>query len=158
MFEAKKRGKNRIQIDYNWLDIYKSYVSIHKDGPFFVEKKKFHDVLNDFNKMIIDEMLDHAYSFRAPARMGEFRIQKNNKITFSDKKTMRIDYNASKKLGKIVYFVNKHSDETIYRFYWNKALCNVKNNSIYMFYAIRDAKRRLAKILKQQDREIDYFK
>ena len=72
-----------------------------------------------------------------------------------DSKSLRIDYHESKVQGKIVYFLNEHSDYYKFRFLWSKKNSLLINKTRYQFVATRANKRRLAQIIK--NKEHDYI-
>ena len=71
-----------------------------------------------------------------------------------DKRSLRIDYQATKETGKLIFLLNEHSDMFKYRFMWSKVDMMVSNKSKYQLVATRANKRRLAEIIKQK--ELDY--
>ena len=92
--------------------------------------------------------MDHILKgdfFRFPYNLGILKIRKN-KVNVSNKKYMRIDFNATKKEGKTIYHLNEHSDGYYYRFKWKKGY--VSNIFSYVFTPVRSRKRELAQTIK----------
>ena len=86
--------------------------------------------------------------------MGSLRVKKT-KMNFTDKNTLRVDWQASKKFNKRIYHLNEHTGGYKYRFYWSRGI--IKNITAYSFIPTRTNSRRLASILKDNNRELDYF-
>ena len=76
-------------------------------------------------------------------------------MKYDDKNKLKIDWAASKKLGKRIYHLNDHTGGYKYRFYWTKGI--IKNITAYSFIPTRTNTRTLAGILKDKNRELDYF-
>jgi hypothetical protein len=62
-------------------------------------------------------------------------------------------YAETKKVGKIVYHLNEHSNFYKYRYYWNKHNMLNHNKTMYQLIMTRDNKRRLAQIIKNKERD-----
>ena len=73
---------------------------------------------------------------------------------YLDKRSLRIDYQATKQTGKLIFLLNEHSDMFKYRFMWSKVDMLATNKSKYQLVATRANKRTLAQIIK--NREMDY--
>ena len=104
--------------------------------------------------MLIEEILLNSEEVRLPYRLGTVRIKKS-KMKYDDKNKLKIDWAKSKKLGKRIYHLNDHTGGYNYRFYWTKGI--VKNITAYSFIPTRTNTRRLASILKDKERQLDYF-
>lgn len=143
-----KRGPGKVKTDYTLDDIYKYYISEHKEDEFFVTIKDFKKIINTFNKKIVSAMLDDSQEFKMPYRLGTLRIKKTKMNFNSENECWKIDWATTKKCGKKVFHMNDHTNNHRYRFYWNKAGCNAKNVSAYSYDATRANKRKLAHILK----------
>lgn len=153
MFENKKRGEGVYKRDFGIKDIYKFYKQSTVKG-LQVDYKVFRDICDEFNKAIIDEILINSEDVKLPVRLGRLRIKKT-KMNFTDKNKLRIDWKKSKELKKRIYHMNEHTGGYKYRFFWKKGI--IKNITAYAFIPTRTNARRLASILKDEDRELDYF-
>jgi hypothetical protein len=131
-----------------------SYKHFKENHDIKVSKRVYKDICKDFNKAIAHKVLTEAYEFRLPYRLGSLRI-KGQKMSFKDKRTLRIDYQKTKELGHTVYHLNNHTNNYMYRWWWNKMLAIVKNKGAYLFKPTREHKRTLAKLLKEGKAE--YF-
>tara|TARA_B100000519_G_scaffold195617_1_gene200873 strand:- start:62 stop:526 length:465 start_codon:yes stop_codon:yes gene_type:complete len=153
MFENSKRGEGNYKKDFGSNEVYKYY----KDNvipELQVDKQTFRKICDEFNKLIIDEILVNSEEVRLPYRLGTIRVKKS-KMKYDDKNKLKIDWAASRKLGKRIYHLNDHTGGYKYRFYWTKGI--VKNITAYSFIPTRTNTRTLASILKDKDRQLDYF-
>ena len=153
MFKNSKRGEGNYKKDYGSNDVYKKYKE-DVIPELQVDKKLFRKICDDFNRMLIEEILLNSEEVRLPYRLGTVRIKKS-KMKYDDKNKLKIDWAASRKLGKRIYHLNDHTGGYKYRFYWTKGI--VKNITAYSFIPTRTNTRRLASILKDKERELDYF-
>ena len=162
MFKNTKRGLGVYKKDNGTREIYKYYKEevqkICKDeeelNKILVNKSLYQTICDEFNKLLIDEILINSEEVRLPYRLGTLRIKKS-KMKYDDKNKLKIDWAASKKLGKRIYHLNDHTGGYKYRFYWTKGI--VKNITAYSFIPTRTNTRRLASILKDKERQLDYF-
>ena len=153
MYENSKRGKGNYKRDFGCKDIYKFY---KKDTikELQIDYKMFRDICDEYNQLIVEEVLINSETVRFPVRVGTFRVKKT-KMKFTDKNKLMIDWKKSKELKKRIYHMNEHTGGYKYRFFWKKGA--IKNISAYAFIPTRTLARRLASILKDKDRELDYF-
>ena len=153
MFKNSKRGEGNYKKDYGSNDVYKYYKKTIIP-ELQVDKQTFRKICDEFNKLIIEEILINSEEIRFPYRLGTLRIKKS-KMKYDDKNKLKIDWAASRKLGKRIYHLNDHTGGYKYRFYWTKGI--VKNITAYSFIPTRTNARTLASILKDKDRQLDYF-
>ena len=153
MFQNSKRGEGNYKKDYGSNDVYKKYKE-DVIPELQVDKKLFRKICDEFNRMLVDEILLNSEEIRLPYRLGTVRIKKS-KMKYDDKNKLKIDWAASRKLGKRIYHLNDHTGGYKYRFYWTKGI--IKNITAYSFIPTRTNTRTLAGILKDKNRELDYF-
>jgi len=153
MFDNVKRGEGNYKKDFGSSDVYKYYKK-NVIPELQVDKQTFRKICDEFNKAFIDEILINSEEVRFPYRLGTLRIKKS-KMKYDDKNKLKIDWAQSKKLGKRIYHLNDHTGGYKYRFYWVKGI--VKNITAYSFIPTRTNTRTLASILKDKERELDYF-
>ena len=153
MFKNSKRGEGNYKKDYGSNDVYKKYKE-DVIPELQVDKKLFRKICDDFNRMLIEEILLNSEEVRLPYRLGTVRIKKS-KMKYDDKNKLKIDWAASRKLGKRIYHLNDHTGGYKYRFYWTKGI--IKNITAYSFIPTRTNTRTLAGILKDKNRQLDYF-
>lgn len=162
MFKNTKRGLGVYKKDNGTQEIYKFYKEKIKEickneeelNKILVDKVLYQTICDEFNKLLIDEILINSEEVRLPYRLGTIRVKKS-KMKYEDKNKLKIDWAASKKLNKRIYHLNDHTGGYKYKFYWTKGI--VKNITAYSFIPTRTNTRRLASILKDKNRQLDYF-
>ena len=162
MFKNTKRGLGVYKKDNGTQEVYKYYKNEVKKicnteedlEGILVDRSLYQTICDEFNKLLIDEVLISSEEIRLPYRLGTIRIKKS-KMKYDDKNKLKIDWAASKKLGKRIYHLNDHTGGYKYKFYWTKGV--VKNITAYSFIPTRTNTRRLASILKDKNRQLDYF-
>jgi hypothetical protein len=153
MFENAKRGEGVYKKDHGSDQAY-TYYRKNTIEELQVDKKTYRKICDEFNKLFIDEILISSEEMKLPYRLGTIRVKKS-KMKYDDKNKLKIDWAASKKLKKRIYHLHDHTGGDKYRFYWTKGI--VKNITAYSFIPTRTNTRRLASILKDRERELDYF-
>lgn len=164
----RPRNKNKFKVDYGLKDAYRYYRILDKDN--LVTYEIFSKIVTEFNEAVMDVIIEKAGRFRLPGRLGDIRIKKKKNVM--DVNYLKPDWKACWKLWeeiysdktedeivkipnkKIVYHLNDHSDNYYYKFYWDKATCNVRNNTAYCFIPTRTNKEKLVHQLKLKT---DYF-
>ena len=150
------RGKNKIGPVLSTKDAYKEFKKTqNKNSFFFVDYSLYKAICADFNKEIVNLILNDSGTFKLPHRLGELRIQKK-KMNFSMINKLKVDWKRTKEEGKRVFHLNDHTDNYRYKWYWRKSKVIVKNKSAYSFTPTRKNARELAKIL-LTTKKIDYF-
>ena len=132
---------------YTIADYYLSYKDYIEEGTQYdVPYQTFRAIVLDYFKYIRDEVMLHSKEIKLPCRLGTLQIVKHKPKEYNGK-SLRWDWQSTKQLGKPVYYLNQHSSEFKYRFYWSKQGCIFKNKGKYMFVASRANKRDLAQII-----------
>ena len=132
---------------YTITDFYLSYLDYIERGTVYeVDYKMFRKILQDYFRYIANEVIMNGKEFKFPCRMGTLQVIKHRPKNFNSK-SLRIDFGASKALGKKIFFLNEHSDGYKYRFHYSKKNCLTENKSKYQFVATRANKRLLAKVI-----------
>lgn len=144
--------KTRLLTDKGINEAYRLYRQDNK-SPLAVTKQVYKKVIKECNKVLLDKILYESATFTLPYKLGELRIKKTRLIYI--KSHLKIDWEATKRLGKRVYHLNEHRNGYRYRWLWRKK-GPVINQSVYSFTPVRKAKRTLAYILKNRQ-DIDYF-
>ena len=82
-----KRGEGKIKSDYTLKDAYKVFCSKlvkseNLDGSFSdiktkykLDKTLYNQICKDFNNLVVTEIIEKAYEFKIPARLGTFRVR-----------------------------------------------------------------------------------
>lgn len=147
--KSAKRTKS-----YTIASFYNDYLgSIEKDTVYDIDYNTYRAIVTDYFKHLQHQVIEEGKRIKLPYRLGALQIIKS-KPKYLDKRSLRIDYQATKQTGKLIFLLNEHSDMYKYRFLWSKTDVMVPNKSKYQLVATRANKRRLAQIIK--NRELDY--
>lgn len=135
---------------YTIASFYNSYLSnIEQDTVYDIDYNKYRAIITDYFKYLQKQLIDEGKRIKLPCRMGTLQIIKS-RPKHLDKRSLRIDYQATKQTGKLIFLLNEHSDMFKYRFSWSKTDMVVPNKSKYQLVATRANKRNLAQIIKQR--------
>lgn len=133
---------------YTIMAFYNFYLdNIERDTTYDIEYSLYRKIVTEYFQYLRDELIEKSKRVRLPYRMGYIQIVKH-KPKFYDRRSLRIDYQASKQYGKMIFLTNEHSDFYKYRLYYNKTDMLVPNKSKYQLVLTRANKRRLAQIIK----------
>lgn len=150
--EYNKSAKNTKS--YTIASFYNDYLdSIERDTVYDIDYNKYRNIVTDYFQHLRQKLIEEGKMIKLPYRMGNVQIIKS-KPKHLDKRSLRIDYQATKQTGKLIFLLNEHSDMYKYRYHWEKIDMVVPNKSKYQLVATRANKRRLAQIIK--NRELDY--
>lgn len=139
---------------YTVASFYNNYLNDIEHGTIYdVDYNKYRAIVTDYFKYLQKQLIEEGKIIKLPYRMGTVQIIKK-KPKYYDKRSLRIDYQATKQTGKLIFLLNEHSDEFKYRYLWSKTDIMVPNKSMYQLVATRANKRRLAVIIK--NKELDY--
>lgn len=139
---------------YTIASFYNDYLdSIEKDTVYDINYTKYRAIVTDYFQYLRQKLIEEGKMIKLPYRMGNVQIVKS-RPKHLDKRSLRIDYQATKQENKLILLLNEHSDFFKYRYWWNKLDMMVPNKSQYQLVATRANKRRLAQIIK--NKELDY--
>ena len=139
---------------YTIASFYNDYLdNIEKDTVYDISYSKYRAIVTDYFQYLRQRLIEEGKMIKLPYRMGNVQIIKS-RPKHLDKRSLRIDYQATKQTGELVLLLNEHSDFFKYRYWWNKVDMMVPNKSQYQLVATRANKRRLAQIIK--NRELDF--
>lgn len=163
----KVRGINGIKEYYKFY--LKNYVP-NKESKYYLKQTKFKKILQDFNNMMLEEIVLNNYEFKLPFRMGKLclrklkpkkEIDKNNKLINKNpvdvKSTMEL-WNKDKEAKDkkvLIRFTNKHSNGFIFFIRYDKSTANYKNKTVYHMKFHRKVKLFINKASKEYN--IDAF-
>lgn len=140
------RGPNKSQDPYTIPDMYKEYKEEYQnDKVYNIEYKVFVNIVEEFYKRMMNEILLNGATFRMPYRLGLLRVLKR-KMNF--KNNLAIDWNTTNKTGKKIYHINDHTGGFKFFFRWDKTGVIFKHKSLYRLVMTRSHKRMLAKLIK----------
>jgi hypothetical protein len=151
--EEKRTKAPRFKNSITTPRFYKAYKKDYPDSK--VNVALYSKIIQSFNQAVIDKILEDQFEFEMPYRLGTLRIRKQKHSL--DPAYLHVDWKASKEAGVRVYHLNDHTDNYMYRWLLNKRVVRYRNKQIYSLTIVRAAKRRLAAILKDEARTIDYY-
>lgn len=152
MNEPNKTAKNTKS--YTIASFYNDYLtSIEPDTVYDIDYTKYRAIVTDYFQYLRQRLIEEGKMIKLPYRMGNVQIVKS-RPKHLDKRSLRIDYQATKQYNKLILLTNEHSDYQKYRYRWSKIDMNVPNKSKYQLVATRANKRRLCQIIK--NKELDY--
>ena len=143
--KSAKRTKS-----YTIASFYNDYLgSIERDTVYDIDYNTYRAIVTDYFKHLQHQVIEEGKRIKLPYRLGTLQIIKS-KPKYLDKRSLRIDYQATKQTGKLIFLLNEHSDMYKYRFLWSKTDVMVPNKSKYQLVATRANKRRLCQCIKQR--------
>lgn len=129
-------------------DMYEYFLKKYPDTE--VTYPMFRHVISQFNKKAMDNILD-GKTLKMGFGLGYIRIQKLprnfNKPSIDWGETNKL---REKGIKKRVFF----TDDYLYKFYWAKKACNIRNKTVYRFDPTRGPngnKQRLANKIKNDE-------
>jgi len=147
---------------YTLKDIYQDYI---KESKNYVDKSIYNNIVQEFNIMIIDYILE-GKEFNMGNNLSTLSIIRRDR----DPRSPRLDWGESNKYkkelldeGKSLYNIKTgegvkwhiyHTDEYYCKYYWRKGKCKIPNKSVYRFDATRGLKgnkERLIYLLREDD-------
>lgn len=139
---------------YTIASFYNDYLNgIESDTVYDISYNRYRQIITDYFKHLQGKLIEEGKMIKLPYRMGNVQIVKS-RPKHLDKRSLRIDYQATKQENKLILLLNEHSDFFKYRYWWNKIDMLVPNKAKYQLVATRANKRRLAQIIK--NKELDY--
>ncbi len=137
-----------------------------------VDFRTFKRVWETFIEEVIQVIILGGKDFSMPS-LGSVGIRKQKVIVAMtpegdiDKRYLRPDWDATKKLWakdavakvkkQLVYHLNRHFNGYNCKWFWDKSTCSVPNNTAYSLTMTRAHKRQLAKVIQDDDIEVDYY-
>jgi hypothetical protein len=167
----KKRGPRKHKADYGRMAMHTAYTKSTSE----LEKvgySTYAKVLNEFNKAVVHEILQSAFEYIMPCRLGTLRIKKYKPTikvlkNGSIKGKLKPDWKATKELWaknedakknkKLVYHTNDHSDGYEYKWHFSNYRSTCKNKSAYCFVPSRTNKRAITALVKDENFKGDYY-
>lgn len=130
---------------YSINDFYKDYVK--RGGTR--SKKEFNKVCSRTLEVLKQEIIENRVHFNIPHMRGKICIRKYKHLR-THLNAHRVDWNKSKQLGKIVYFLNMHTDRYYFRWKWERGPRPSMGSEIfYSFKPVRTATKALASHIKK---------
>lgn len=140
---------------YTVPSFYNYYLDqIEQDTVYDIPYELYRKIITDYFCYLRNELIENGKKVKLPNRLGSIQIVKHQP-KYWDNRSLRIDYQASKKENKLVYLLNEHSNFYKYRCYWDKSDMLVKNKTKYQLIMTRANKRHLAQIIKNKIRDFE---
>lgn len=135
---------------YTICHFYNNYMDgIEPDTVYDISYQQYRQIVTDYFKYLREQLLYKSKNVKLPYRMGSIQIVKHKPLHY-DKRSLRIDYKATKEYNKLIFLTNEHSDFYKYRCYWDKSSMLTRNKSYYQLILTRANKRELAQIIKNK--------
>jgi len=175
-----KRGKNKVEIDYYFKDIYKEFKKTSELVPIYnITEKKWSEINEEINDYLINQLYDGRF-IRLPL-LGIIKITKSKPKLKVDEEgnydfsKIPINYQECWKLwfkkypGKtaeeiskipdkpLVFLENDHTSGYIHKFKWSRTKCRIKNKTSYAFKTVRKYNRKLNQLLKDPNFKGDFY-
>lgn len=142
------RGKNKIQKPLSLKHSYDYYIKdIKLDSKYNITWTEYKTILSEFNKQLINSIIEDGYIFKVPYRIGTIRIRKKE----NNLERLKPDWSTYNVSGQEIKnkYLNDHTNNQYVRFYWSKYKDSIlRNKTLYSFIPTRDNKRSLSKLLK----------
>ena len=148
--------------DYGISDYYKFYSKINK-----IDKKLYNTIITDFNKEIVNLIIENNLIYYIPYLGFEIIIKKDkrrprivdgkliNNIPIDWKETNLLwsrDIEAKEK-KLLVRYNNSHSSGYVFRIYFKKFKTNIKNRNLFRFKPNRTFQRALSTRIKDPNKD-----
>lgn len=135
---------------YTIPSFYNAYIDdVEKNTVYDIPYSIYRQIVTEYFQYLRDQLIEESKCVRLPYRLGSVQIVKH-RPKYYDKRSLRIDYQASKQYNKVVFLTNEHSNFYKYRCYWNKQNVLVPNKTKYQLILTRANKRNLAQIIKNK--------
>lgn len=176
--------ERRYKVTSTLQDAYKTYNTSYEP----INKKLYIAIAYDILKHISNMIITNSLEYRIPNKLGFIRIKKTKpklKIREGriDVNKNIIDWKATWdawnemypnktrkeikliKDKRVIFQTNNHTDGEVMRWYWDRSVCNIKNNSIYSFARVKGGifdglytgRLGLAQWIKSEDKTNDYY-
>lgn len=154
---------HKIKRDYGITDYFKFYSKINPN----ISRKKYNDIITDFNKGIVNLIIEEHLQYYIPHLGFEIMIKKdkrkprivNGKLINNvpiDWKATNILWNKdaeAKEKKLLVRYNNSHTSGYVFRIYCKKFKSKVKNKNLYKFKPNRQFQRDLSKRIKDPNKD-----
>lgn len=135
---------------YTIASFYNDYITnIEPDTIYDIPYTLYRKIIIEYFQFMRDELIERSKEVRLPYRLGTICIVKR-KPKHYDSRSLRIDYQETKKQNKLILLDNTHSDMYKYRLYWKKYDMLVSNKMKYQLTMTRANKRNLAYNIKNK--------
>jgi hypothetical protein len=160
-----KRGKAKIKTHYGKKDYYKFFKQ--NNPELKITAKTFSNIISDFNKEIINLIIEENLEYNIPYIGSSLSIKKDKRIPriVNGKlyNTSPVDWVATNKLWDeddeayekrlLVRYLNNHTSKFVFKIQFRKYNNYFLNKNIYSFESNRTFKRLLGKRIKDEDKD-----
>ena len=170
-------ARERTKRDIGLKDFYRFYKDKKNEGiktksKTLVTYEKYAKVISLFNKKIAEEIIIKSYDYKIPHRLGVLCVRKtkltpcilpNGKVKITNSVNWKATLDLWKKdedaktNKKLIRHLNEHTDGYSFKFWLLKPPARFINKTFYYFKASRNNNRTLAKVLKDENLNIDYY-
>lgn len=135
---------------YTIASFFNHYIQgIEADTVYDVPYSMYRQIVTEYFQYLRDQILEESKEVKLPYRLGSVQIVKK-RPKHLDGRSLRIDYQATKELNKLIFLTNEHSDYFKYRVHWCKHDVIVPNKGKYQLVMTRANKRHLAQLIKNK--------
>ena len=119
---------------------------MYKDIPIDVPYDVYKRILDEMGNVILENILNRSDGFKMPFGLGYIQIGKYKPKTYT-RKSLSVDFKASREIGKTIYHLNEHSNGYKFRLFWSKVPQTFPDRYKYQLCLVRANKRKLAKLI-----------
>lgn len=171
---------HRVKITCGLWDAYKDFRKKYKLIYPEVDRKQYVTICHLINKSLSDKIIKESFEFKMPFRLGTLSIKKSKtSIHIKDgkleKNKLIIDWGKSWEIwnqeypGKsrkeinaiknkmVIYNLNDHTNGYVMRWFWDKSICNIPNQTAYQFRPTKRNRLTLAEWIKSDEKTNDYY-
>jgi len=176
----RKKYVHRVNITCGLWDAFKDFKQQNKLIYPKITRKEYVDVCHLVNTKLSDKIIKESFEFKMPGNLGIVSVKKNkvkiyvengklqkNKMIMDWEKTWEYWNNeypgkSRKEINAIpnkvsIYNMNEHTNGFIMGWYWDKTTCTVPNQTVYYFKPTKRNRLTLAKWIKSDERQNDYY-
>lgn len=160
-----KRREGRVKSDYGIKDYYNFFKTEYPDLK--ISYKKFKSVITDFNKSIVDSIIEEGLEYTFPYIGSSLSIMKDKRIPrivngklynpapvdWVSTNTLWASNEEAREKKLLVRYNNTHTSKYVFRIHFRKYMQNFKNKNLYKFITTRDFKRDLGKRINDEDKD-----
>lgn len=168
MYLPKNSIYPRVYINYIFR-MYSRNMEHKKKNPFFVPYKTYSALIRRFHEKQIDRIIYNQHEFVMPHNLGNLRvIKKKPNIYFDEngnidheRSKMKIDFQATRKYNKKMYYYNNHTKGYYMKFNWvKKGAAYFKNAKSYRLKISHPNRRKLNEAIHKYyvKGKIDFYK
>lgn len=180
IFMEKEKYRRRANITCGLWDAFKDFRKEYRLVHSNIKRKDYVNVCHLINMKLSDKIIKESFEFRMPYRLGTLSVKKTkvgvrvkngklekNKMVVDWKKTWDMWLSEYPDLSRkeinqmkdkhVIYNMNEHTNGYIMGWVWDKNTCIVHNKSVYYFKPVKYNRLNLAKWIKSDERENDYY-